>query len=193
VSGRRLARRASGLGALVAGVCLATGSARAEAWEARAAGDVGVGRDLVGGVGHGFVGATLAVPLLARRLEIGGGLRLFMGGMETRVAVAGVVQGRLCVHRGAWSPALGAELELGNARAQDPPEEPPDSFVRDFTAAGREHALRAYVLLEPARFEWDRLQLTLGSLRLGTPIDGGAGRYVRVSLGLVRIGWTVSP
>jgi hypothetical protein len=166
--------------------------ARAETWALRVSSEGGVARDLVGASPHAFFGVAADAPLLARRLEVGAGARVLLGGLEPQPALAGFLSGRLCTHQGWWSPALGLELELSTAHVARLPREPPESFTRDFNSAGRGSLLRAHLAMEPLRFEWDRFLVTALALRVGTPLDGAAGQRVRLSLTLLRLGWTVS-
>ena len=166
--------------------------ARAEPGALRVSGEGGVGRDLVGASPHGFFGVAAELPVLARRFEAGAGVRALVGAIEPRPALGAFISGRICAHEGSWSPALGLELELSTAHVARLPREPPDSFTRDFNAAGRGSLLRAHLSIEPLRFEWDRLLLSAASLRIGTPLDGDAGQRTRLSLTLLRIGWVMS-
>lgn len=179
------------LGSALAGLLLSK-TALAEPWEVRPSAEAGVGRDLVGATSHAFVGAALDLPVLARRFELGAGMRLLTGGIEPEPVFSGFLSARVCARHGMWSPAVGLELELSTAHRAETPDEPPDSFTRAFNAAGRDEVLRAHLLLEPLRLAWKQLSVAAGSVRLGTPLDGDAGQRVRLSVTLLRLGWAVS-
>ena len=166
--------------------------ASAEPQGVRPSAEAGLGRDLAGASSHGFVGAVLDWPVLSRRFELGAGVRLLAGRIEPEPAFSGFLLGRVCAHHGAWRPASGVELELSTAHSSSTPDEPPDSFTRAFNSTGRDEVLRAHLLIEPLRFEWKQLLFTVGAVRLGTPLDGDAGQRVRLSVTLLRLGWTVS-
>lgn len=172
------------------GVLLWPGRAAAvgERWRLSAA--VGAEQDLVSDRAHPVLAATVAAPLARDRLEARASARFVTGHVSPDPALGLALGLSLCARQGWYHPAVGVELEARTPYRSRSADAAVDSLVRAYEAAGRNAALFARVVVEPARARWGPWFVAAASLRLGTPLTADAGRRLQIAVNVLELGFS---
>jgi hypothetical protein len=151
--------------------------------------ELGYEHGLAGAPSHAILGSSQSVDLADGAVELAGGFRLAVGAMHPSPRGAAFVRSSVCARQDGYRPAIGLELELTAVpRSVPTSDEPEGSLTRAFAKARRDDVVRGAVVMAPARFQWEHVFVSVGTVRIVAPLRGTGLRF-QMAFGFLELGW----